>query len=91
MRFATSDRVITEDVAVTDHDGIRKVLHKILDLQLDKYIGAIARDLRDNTRIATVDVRTFEQTLHNEHGIILDPKSSKSMIVEPPKRGRLIQ
>ena len=95
MRFATTDRVFSEDIAPTDHEGIRRVLHKILDEQIDKYIRVLAVDLKHSDRIATVDIRTFVHKDDKSPSLVVRPAGAgvvqgvESKIIKPRRDRRL--
>jgi hypothetical protein len=88
MRFATTDKVFSEDISPADHEGIRKMLHRILDLQIDRHINVLAVDLKHDERIATVDIRTFVHADDPKPPIIVKPhggivKKAAPLIVSP--------
>lgn len=87
MRFATTDRVFSEDIAPSDHEGIRKMLHKVLDLQIDRHINVLAIDLKHEDRIATIDIRTFKHEGDPTPSVIVKPpglvKKAGGLIVSP--------
>lgn len=64
------------------------MLHKILDLQIDRHINVLAVDLKQDDRIATVDIRTFKHEGDPKPPLIVKPhsgviKKAAPLIVSP--------